>query len=303
MSGRHCPRRPPRSPESYPAPADRCIHRGRHRADAAIIYFGGPETPVATLGLGIGTTPDVVLPIVDVQGGSLLVTANVLDGWSGVFPGSATRSETFYGGGTIALDYGGSLEVDGSRSPPVSTIDMRGNYTNKLVLDGVSSGATNAFAGMIVDFTQGDTITALGNVQADTATYNAGVLTLMTGGQVDAKLDVAGTVGANLVLGNFIVTQFSLGWPRRSQEILVPPPPRHHQLEGRAGRGLRYGRQLEPEPDPQCREQCGDRGGRHRGRRRRSEQPGGQPANRRRCDAVARVRKNHHRRCQSGIAQ
>jgi len=186
--------------------------------EATIIYFGGPET-VATLGLGINNTPGVSLPVVDVQGGSLLVTANVLDGWSGVFPGSAT-SQTSSGGGTIALDYGGSLEVRGSVAAGI-TVDMRGNYTNQLVLDAVSSTATNAFAGTIIDFTQGDTIT-LPDVQAGRATYGAGVLTLLSGSQVDAVLHITGTVGANLIPGNILFA--TVAGATEITETTTPPP-------------------------------------------------------------------------------
>ena len=90
---------------------------------------------------------------------------------------------------------------------------------------------------MIVGFTQGDTI-ALPNAQVTKATYNAGTLTLLSGTQVEAVLNVAGTTNANLITSNFIITSNRISRRHDDHRDHDATAARHHQLDRRAGRRL-----------------------------------------------------------------
>jgi T5SS/PEP-CTERM-associated repeat protein len=150
---------------------------------------------ISTLGLGTYLSPGAPLPTLNIDGGSLEVTGAILGSFGGAFV-SGLPSESFAGGGTIDLNNGGTLDVDGAADAAI-VVDFTDAAANELLLDAVNSGAPNAFAGTIDGFAQGDTIT-LGRVRADASdavNYDpaTNLLTLTEDGLTVATLKVDGS--------------------------------------------------------------------------------------------------------------
>ncbi len=203
---------------------------------------------VATLGLGginidginnIFTAPTpatgnpTILPTLDVNGGALDVTGNILDNFSGtisvVLPllGAETFAGTFSNGGTIDLTANGTLEVGGT----VGTAIIVGfdNQADVLKLDGVSNTATSAFAGVIQGFTVGNSIVLSHlptlNVVSDSYNTATDMLTVTdsTLGTLASLHVVPGTGQGAYSTGNFKVTKGTNSVT--ITEAPLPPPP------------------------------------------------------------------------------
>ena len=163
---------------------------------------------IATLGLGFNTAfPGS--PTVDVNGGALDVTGNVLDQFSYDLPFIGPQS--FAGGGTIDLHNAGTLEIGGTADPAI-TVAFADGSADALLLD------SGAYAGRISGFRQGDRI-FLNGVQADSASYASGVLTLQLAGVTVATLHV----GSGYFSENFVLA--SAAGSTTITETATPPPP------------------------------------------------------------------------------
>ncbi len=122
-------------------------------------------------------------PTLDVQGSTLDVSGNVFASVSVVIPGAGTLSTN--GGGTLALGGAGVVEIAGSVPANIDVAFLDG-AGDRLVLGGVSPGATADFAGTIEGFVVGDTIdlSAVSYAGGQSSTINSGgTLTLTEGAQ------------------------------------------------------------------------------------------------------------------------
>jgi hypothetical protein len=171
---------------------------------------------IATLGLAFNAAfPGS--PTVDVNGGTLDVTGNVLDNFLYDLP--IIGSQSFAGGGNIDLHNAGTLEIGGTADPAI-TVAFEDGSADALLLD------SGAFAGQISGFLQGDRI-FLSNVHADSASYASGVLTLQLAGVTVATLHI----GSGYFSENFVLA--SAAGSTAITETATPPPPAAHHVAGR----------------------------------------------------------------------
>ncbi len=118
------------------------------------------ENLVSTLDLGTFLAPGSPLPTVNVDGGTLAVSENIAGTDTGIYP-DPIGVQTVAGGGTIALDSGGTLQIGGTTDAAI-TVDFGDNDGNVLQLGAVNAATPGAFAGTITGFTQGDAILVSG---------------------------------------------------------------------------------------------------------------------------------------------
>ena len=194
---------------------------------------------IATLGLGGLSVTSIaptfgtptVLPTVDINGGSLDITANVLDTFSGTVTvgtpiGPQTLTGTPSGGGTIDLRSKGTVEIGGTAAQGI-TIDFKDGTGDLLKLDDVTGAATGAFAGKIIDFALGDTI-LLSNLHTTThfvKSYSAGVLQLTDFGlgTLAASLNLPANGANTYSTSSFAVTSGAGGTSITMASTANPP--------------------------------------------------------------------------------
>ncbi len=151
-----------------------------------------------------------VFPLVKVTGGTLHVTGNVIDNFTGTISvpisglGTETVSHTFTGGGTIDLASHATLEVGGTAGAAI-IVDFTDGAGDVLTLDGVGGAAPHAFAGTIDGFVQGDTVllTALHTTTHFVDGYANGALTIADSGAPSVNLATLEIAGLGLSASSF----------------------------------------------------------------------------------------------------
>ena len=223
---------------SYPVTVDVTDSRS-----VATLGLGGMSITNVSIGASITPIfgPSSIFPTIKVNGGSLDVTGDIVDTFTGTIDvplpifGPTIFTGTFQGGGLIDIGNKGVVEAGGAVAAGI-TVAFTDGLSDVLKLDDVTAATPKTFAGTVEGFAIGDTIllsklTALHTV---TDTYSSGVLNI-----VDSVL---GTVASLGVAGAFTANSFQLTEGTGGLSVTLPgtaAPPSAPVLDAASDSGVK----------------------------------------------------------------